>query len=207
MFDPTTLLLLVPSILLGLTLHELAHGLVADRLGDPTPRNQGRLTLNPIKHLDLIGTIMLFVVHFGWAKPVQVNPRNFQNVKRDMLLVALAGPLTNLVLAALLGLILRGIEPDPQGTMLIVEQMLYVGVLINVSLGIFNLLPIPPLDGSRILHAVWPNRYEHQYRLFEKYGGIVLLAIILFGMFSGVSIIWAVLGPATDFFMTLFAGQ
>ncbi len=207
MGDPKLLLLLAPSILLGLTLHELAHGIVADRLGDPTPRRDGRLTLNPIKHLDLIGTIMLFIVHFGWAKPVRVNPTYFQNAKRDMLLVALAGPITNMLVAAVFGLLLRMIGEPQYGVAAIVYQLLFAGMYINISLGIFNLIPIPPLDGSRILHSVWPDRYEKQYRLFERYGGVVLVAIILFGMVSGYSLIWSVLGPITDFFLHLFAGQ
>lgn len=181
--DIIQILLIIPPALLGLVLHEVAHGAVAWSLGDPTARQMGRLTLNPLKHLDPIGTLMIFVVHFGWAKPVIVRPEHFRNPRRDMLLVSLAGPFTNFLLAAAFALILRSIgqmQNLPVGLALLAE-MLYMGTFINVALGLFNLLPVPPLDGSRLIYAVWPVRYERSYRMFERVASLALVAVIIYG--------------------------
>ncbi len=161
MLNLQTLVLLVPVILLALTVHEFSHGLAAYRLGDPTAKYAGRLTLNPIPHLDPIGTLMLFLVHFGWAKPVPVDPRYFANPKRDMLWVALAGPASNMALAFLSGLVIRFIKvnPDPFMGSFIGEAfiaMLYLSLRINLALAVFNLLPVPPLDGSKVLYGLLP---------------------------------------------------
>ncbi len=204
--EPLHFLLLAPSILLGLTLHEFAHGFVATVLGDPTPRQQGRLTLNPLAHLDLFGTIMLFVVHFGWAKPVLVNPGYFRNPKRDMLLVALAGPFTNLVLAAIFGVLIRFINPQLIHSQSMLFMFLYLGMLINISLAVFNMLPIPPLDGSRLIHAVWPDQYEKQYLVFQKVSVVVLIGALIISYVTGNSLIGAILHPFLRFFMRLFTG-
>ncbi len=206
-----TLVLLVPVILLALTVHEFSHGLAAYRLGDPTAKHAGRLTLNPIPHLDPIGTLMLFLVHFGWAKPVPVDPRYFANPKRDLLWVALAGPASNMVLAFLSGLVIRFIKvnPDPFIGSFIGEAfiaMLYLSLRINLALAVFNLLPIPPLDGSKILYGLLPPQYEHLAYNLERYGPGILFGLIILGMVTGFSILWAFIGPFVGFFMTLFAG-
>jgi len=203
------IVLLVPSILLALTLHELAHGYVADLLGDPTPRNMGRLSLNPLKHLDPVGTIMLFVLHFGWAKPVIVDPRNFAHPKRDMLLVALAGPGSNVLQAVLFALILRWLQSGGQAVVPLVgalQEFAFLGLLINISLAVFNLIPIPPLDGSRIIYALVPARYDRAYRKIERFGALALLTVVLLGMVTGISPIGAVLLPTVNFFLRLFIG-
>ncbi len=205
-------LIIAPSALIALTLHELAHGLVAFFLGDPTAKRMGRLTLNPLKHLDLMGTILIFVLHFGWAKPVIVNPNNFKNPKRDMVLVALAGPLTNLILAALFGLgvkLISGsyiIGSEPSELTIVLYRMLFFGVIINVSLAIFNMLPIPPLDGSRLIGAIVPDRYNMQYRKFEKVGTMFLMGILLIGAFSEISIIGKILNTPVEILVKLFSG-
>jgi Zn-dependent protease len=204
LMDTATFFLLAPSILLGLTLHEYAHGWVADRLGDPTARMNGRLTLNPLAHLDFLGTLMLFLVHFGWAKPVPVNPMMLKNPKKDMLLVAVAGPITNFFLAMIFGILLRFMGPPENSLAATLITMLQYGVIINISLMLFNMLPIPPLDGSRVLRAVVPDRYEAQYRVYERFGGLALMGIIILGQVTGISIIGAVLGPTTRFFFILF---
>lgn len=211
MFNLQTLILLIPVILLALSVHEFAHGLVAYRLGDPTAKYAGRLTLNPISHLDPIGTIMLFLVHFGWAKPVPVDPRYFANPKRDMLWVALAGPGSNMVLALLSGLVIRFIKIYPAAfTSSFVGEafigMMYLSLQINLALAIFNLLPVPPLDGSKVLYGLLPPQYEHVAYNLERYGPGVLFGLILFGMITGISIFWAFIGPFVGFFSTLFAG-
>ncbi|MBE3584609.1 MAG: site-2 protease family protein [Thermoanaerobacter sp.] len=174
--------LMLPGIILGLTFHELAHGWVADRLGDTTARYQGRLTLNPLAHVDVIGLIMLFIAGFGWAKPVPVNPYNFRgDMRRGLMLVSLAGPATNMLLAvagaAALGL---GAWKLPYGQEIVINI-----IHINVILAVFNLLPIPPLDGSKILAGVLPGRQPWLYML-ENYGIIILLLLLFTGIIGKV---------------------
>ena len=211
MFDPKSIILLIPVILFALSVHEYSHGMVAYRLGDPTAKYAGRLTLNPLSHLDPMGTIMIFLVGFGWAKPVPVDPSYFANPKRDMLWVALAGPAANMVLALLSGLVIRFISVNPEpflantfGPSFI--TMMYRSLHINLMLAVFNLLPIPPLDGSKILYGVLPPEYEHIAYNLERYGPSVLFGLIIFGMFTGVSIFWIFIGPFVGFFSGLFAG-
>ncbi len=211
MLNLQSLILLIPVILLALTVHEYSHGLMAYRLGDPTAKYAGRLTFNPISHLDPIGTIMLFLVGFGWAKPVPVDPRHFANPKRDMLWVALAGPASNMVLAFLSGLVIRFINAQPE-PVLSGAVGGYIGILlvrslqINLALAVFNLLPIPPLDGSKVLYGLLPPQYEHVAYNLERYGPGILFGLILLGMVTGVSILWAFIGPFVHFFSLLFAG-
>lgn len=208
--DMERMLFLAPSILLGLTLHELAHGLVAYWLGDPTAKSQGRLTLNPLKHLDLLGTIMLFVVQFGWAKPVPVDTRYLKNPKKDMMYIALAGPLTNLVLAFLFAQVLKftsSVQVEQNLIVNILYQVSYWGLIINVSLAVFNLLPIPPLDGSRVLFAFIPKRYDVYLHSLEKFGGIALLGLLLLGNFTGFSFFGVILLPMIKIFVRLFIGE
>jgi len=180
-------IMLVPA-LLAVTLHELAHGYVADRLGDPTARLLGRLTLNPLKHLDPIGTLALIVFKFGWARPVPVNYRNLHNPKRDMVWVALAGPMTNLCLAALSAVLLRGLMrmqsyPVPTEFTRLLEPlslMAAFSLYINVILGIFNLIPIPPLDGGRVLSGILPDKYGEFFNKLEYFGFIIVLFVIFY---------------------------
>ncbi len=209
--NPQTIVLLIPVILFALTVHEYAHGYVAYRLGDPTAKYAGRLTLNPISHLDPIGTIMIFLVHFGWAKPVPVDPRYFDNPRRDMLWVALAGPGANMVMAFLSGLIIRFFNSNPGmimnsalGPSLV--QMMFLSLQINLALAVFNLLPIPPLDGSKIMYGLLPPQYDHMTYNLERYGPMVLFGLVMLGMLTGFSILWMFIGPFVRFFAALFAG-
>ena len=205
------LILLAPPILLALTFHEFMHGWVAYRLGDPTAKLAGRLTMNPLVHLDPIGTIMIFLVRFGWAKPVPVNPRYFSQPKRDMLLVSVAGPAANILLAFLSGLLLRSIYAGtfnflPVNILKPVYNMVNFSLQINLALAIFNLLPVPPLDGSKILYGLLPYRYEYIYEYLERYGPFVLMGLILFGMVTRISILGAFIYPFVNFFSRLFVG-
>ncbi len=191
----TKIILLAPPILLALTLHEFAHGYVAYRLGDPTAKSLGRLTLNPISHLDPIGTIAFFLINIGWAKPVPVNGMYFRNPKKDMLWVALAGPVTNLCLAVasaivakILYLLYSGL-PDVffvNAFFIPVLAMLEASIWINLVLCVFNFLPIPPLDGSRILMGVLPDEMARSYASFERYGFIVILLLAFTGVLSSL---------------------
>lgn len=171
---------MVPPILMALTLHEYAHAYVAYRLGDKTAMYEGRLTANPLKHLDPLGTLLLFIAGFGWAKPVPVNPWEFVDPKRGMMLVSLAGPGTNLFLA-LVGAILFGLF-TPSGDLFF---MLNYFIYINVLLAVFNILPIPPLDGSKILAGILPGRQPWLYQL-ERYGTPILFLLIFFGILNPV---------------------
>jgi len=210
--DFNTLLLAVPAILIALTFHEFAHAYVAYRLGDPTAKNMGRLTLNPLAHLDPMGTIMIFLIHFGWAKPVPVDPRYLGNPKRDMMWISAAGPLMNMALALVSGILLRifialGLANTYAGSSAsILFQMLYFSLYINLALAFFNLLPIPPLDGSKILAGVLPHRYAPTLYMIESKGPMVLFGIIMFGWVTGFHVLGLVIGPFIHFFSGLFGG-
>lgn len=172
----------IPAILIAIVLHEFAHGYVAFRLGDPTPKYQGRLTLNPLAHLDPLGTLLLIFAHFGWAKPVQVNPLYFRGDKRKgMIFVSLAGPLTNFILAFLaagfIGLMMRGIMPE--NTLFL--QFFQALVQINLILAAFNLIPVPPLDGSKILAGILPSKIANYIYQMESYGPVILMLLIITG--------------------------
>lgn len=191
----TELIILAPPLLFALTFHEFAHGFIAYRLGDPTARDAGRLTLNPLKHLDPLGTIAFFFIKFGWAKPVPVNPRYFQNPKKDMLWVALAGPVTNLALAVISAILtkvtwtLASILPyssTAEAILVPLNSMLIASVWINLVLCIFNFLPIPPLDGSRILMGLLPNNLALSYMRIERFGFIIILVLAFSGILSKV---------------------
>ena len=200
-------LILAPPILLAITFHEYAHGWTAMKFGDPTAKMMGRLTLNPLVHLDPIGTLMLFLVHFGWAKPVPVDPRYFSDPKRQMLWVALAGPVANMILAFFSGILIIGFASSNfmfSSNTAIIGNMLVYSLQINLALAVFNMLPIPPLDGSKILRGLLPYEYEHIAFQMEQYGPWVLMSIILFGMMTGVSLFWIFIGPFVSFFSSLF---
>ena len=179
-------IILIPVILFSLTIHEYAHALVAYRLGDDTAKRQGRLSLNPLVHLDLLGTLLLFIVHFGWAKPVPVDPRNFRNPKKDMLLVALAGPVSNILTAIAAAVILKAVFENfaaiPLGSGVdVAVRMLVWFIYIGIVLAVFNMIPVPPLDGSRVLYGLLPDSLAYRYAKFETYGIFILFAFFLFG--------------------------
>ena len=205
------LLLLAPPILIALSFHEFAHAFVANRLGDDTAKQRGRLTLNPLAHLDPIGTIMIFIVRFGWAKPVPVNPFNLANPKRDMLWISLAGPLSNMLLAFISGLLLRvmirtdgGNPTDALST--VIYAMLLFSVQINLALAIFNILPIAPLDGSKILFGVLPRHHERKMIWLERNGPFLLIGLIVLGRLTGFSFLGLLIWPFVRFFSALFTG-
>src|SRR5262245_55979814 len=180
MGDLTDLVLKIPALLIAVTVHELAHALVADRLGDPTPRAMGRITLNPLPHIDPFGALAFILAGFGWAKPVSVNAANLRHPRRDMALVAAAGPLSNFVMA-FLGLLLfalvgrSGVTGEPIGrALLLVFQF-------NLALGIFNLIPLPPLDGGHFLRYFLPPAAGGLLHSLERFGPMILLVLVVSG--------------------------
>ena len=179
---------MLPPALMAITFHEVSHGFIADRLGDKTARYMGRLTLNPLKHLDVIGTIMIFVAHIGWAKPVPVNFRNLRHPKTDMIWVAAAGPTTNFLLAFLSAFALRGILAAGDSIPAYVADplllMLIVSVLLNLSLAFFNLIPVLPLDGGRVMVGLLPADLSVKYSRLEPYGMIIIILLVV--LFPGV---------------------
>lgn len=220
-----TLLLSLPVILISLTVHEVSHGFIAYKCGDPTARNLGRLTLNPLKHLDPMGALSMLLVGFGWAKPVPIIPRNFKKPRRDIALVSLAGPVSNLLLALVsallytvllktfylfsalsgsvslstfLNLVLGGngakillyshswlFQAYFSNLQIVVLTVFQLMTMLNIGLALFNLIPLPPLDGSKILASVLPQNLAVKYLRIEQYTGIIFLVIILIGNFGG----------------------
>ena len=172
--NPFIFFISILSLVIAVTVHEFAHALVTDKLGDPTPALQGRVTLNPLAHLDPVGSIMLLLFRFGWGKPVPFDPFNLRNPKRDSAIIALAGPASNLILAILLSLAAKLIG-SPFLALLAAPL-----IIISINLAIFNLLPIPPLDGSKIIYGLLPTNWADEYNDFMKsYGSILLILLII----------------------------
>ncbi len=180
-FDTSLLGYVGVALIVALTVHEYAHAYVADRLGDPTPRQYGRLTLNPLAHLDLVGTLLILFAGFGWAKPVPINPANFGNWRRDTITVAAAGPLANITLLFALGIPYKlGLfEVGGFWAVAPVDRLLRMTLQINAMLAVFNLIPIPPLDGSKILQGLLPPAQAVSYARIQPYGMFILLALVL----------------------------
>lgn len=180
--DPTTLLYVGVALIVAATIHEFAHAYVADRLGDPTPRSMGRLTLNPLAHLDLLGSLLILVAGFGWAKPVQINPMNFRDWRRDTIMVAAAGPLANITLAFILGFPFKLGLADFSGSA--ASELLLTIIQINAMLAVFNLIPLPPLDGSKILIGLLPPAQAISYARVQPYGVLILLLLAFTNVLS-----------------------
>ena len=180
------MLLRLAAVLLCLTVHETCHGLAAYALGDPTARRAHRLSLNPLRHIDWFGLLMMFLAGFGWAKPVPVNPNYFKKPKQGMALTALAGPVSNFLLALIMLLgarIFCDVASYTETNQRILDFILMVAIL-SIGLGLFNLVPIPPLDGSKVLFAVLPDRAYDQLMRYERYGMLVLFALVFFNVGS-----------------------
>ena len=183
------LVILAPPFLFALTFHELAHGYVAWNLGDPTAKNAGRLTMNPLKHLDPLGVIAFIIMKIGWAKPVPVDPRYFKDPQKGMLLVALAGPAANVLTAVVSAVLVKGLIMMPVIPMFILKPMvgmLVASVWINIMLAVFNCLPIPPLDGSKVLMGLLPPDAARSYAKMEPFGFILLLVLFYAGLIGKV---------------------
>ncbi|MFB0900767.1 MAG: site-2 protease family protein [Dehalococcoidia bacterium] len=215
------------SLLLGLVLHEIVHGFIAYKLGDPTAKENGRLSLNPLAHLDPFGSSLIFFVGFGWAKPVPVNPNYFKNPIKDMAIVALAGPLTNIIIAVLssipflLGLLIPThplVPPNYADLIVSFSKLspanlfgLFFGTItfINATLAVFNLIPIPPLDGFKVLLGILPEKVVNNLSSLEKWGPGILIVLVLMPFLSNGSIspLWWFIAPLRDMFINFFASS
>ncbi len=192
----------IPVILFALTVHEYAHGWMAYKFGDPTAEMNGRLTLNPISHIDIFGAICFFLAGFGWAKPVPINPRNFRNPRKDEMYVSFAGPLANLLAAFIFGLMLRYFATQN----ILLLSLLVLGIFLNTALAIFNLLPVFPLDGSHVLKGLLPPLAAARYSQYDRYAMPILFFVILLDNFQGTGILNFFLGKPIIYLSWLFGG-
>lgn len=190
-FNIIELLFSFAALVVAITVHEFSHAWTAERLGDPTPRLQGRLTLNPLAHLDPIGTIMLILVRFGWGKPVQFDPYNLRNPRRDSAMISFAGPVSNILLATVAALVLR--LPMPVILAAFIAQV----IVFNVVLAVFNLVPIHPLDGFKIVEGILPEDKAREWHELERYGMIFLL-VLLFPIFGSTAPIQKIISPVIN---------
>lgn len=207
--SPLSFLFWLAALVIAITIHEFSHAYWADRLGDPTPRLQGRLTLNPLAHLDLLGTLMLLIARFGWGKPVQFDAFNLRHPRRDAALISLAGPASNLLLAFLASLALRllfsyrlTVLPSSSLFVFMLIGLLQPIIVLNVVLAIFNLVPIHPLDGFKVVGGILPADKAREWYQLEPYG-LIFLLFLIFPFFGGISPISQLISPVINFILSL----
>ncbi len=209
--NPLGFLYYLIALIVAITIHEFAHAYSAERLGDPTPRLMGRLTLNPFAHLDPLGTIMLLIARFGWGKPVQFDPFNLRSPRRDSAIISLAGPISNIILAILCAILMQILFnfrlPLFSNSIIGLFVYSFIGLLqpviiLNVILAIFNLVPIHPLDGFKIVGGILPEEYARQWQELEPYG-MIFLIFLIFPIFGGISPIHNIISPIINFILSL----
>ena len=196
------MILMTPVILFSLTVHEYSHGRMALRLGDDTAQRLGRLSFNPLRHLDILGVLFFYFVGFGWAKPVPVDPRNFENPRRDMMYVAIAGPLSNIALAVCCSFFIRLISPEFSYLFVILAY----GIWINVALAVFNMLPMYPLDGSSVLKGMVSQKIAEGMTNLDRFGAFLILGVFLLDHFAQTGILATILMLPINY-LVLFLSQ
>jgi Zn-dependent protease len=201
--NPISFLFFTMALLVAITIHEFAHAWTADRLGDPTPRLQGRLTLNPFVHLDPIGTLMLLLIGFGWGKPVEFDPYNLKNPRRDAAIISLAGPVSNITLASILATILR-FTSNPFSPYATISSIIEPFIFLNVALAVFNLIPIHPLDGGKILVGLLPQEEALNIDRFLNQYGMILLFFLILPIYNGESLISVMISPIINIILSIF---
>jgi Zn-dependent protease len=205
--NPFSFILWLLALVIAVDIHEFAHSFVADKLGDPTPRINGRLTLNPLAHLDPLGTLALLLFHVGWGKPVPIDPFNLRHPRRDAGLISLAGPASNLIFAIILSLIIRlplitNYQPaSPTGGLLI--TFLISLIILSVGLAVFNLIPVPPLDGAKILFGFLPPELSRDWEETLNQYGLIILILLLFPIFGGEPLVNLIVWPIINFVLNL----
>ncbi|HHT9129977.1 MAG TPA: site-2 protease family protein [Candidatus Brocadiaceae bacterium] len=204
------LIISIPTILYALTIHEYFHGWTANKFGDPTAKLLGRLTLNPLAHIDIMGALCFVFAGFGWGKPVPINPSYFRNPRRDNMIVSFAGPASNFISAFLFGVIFQLLRSIPfiipVNIAAVLYNLLISGIIMNLSLAFFNMIPLFPLDGSHILEGLLPHSMAMKYKDVERYCPFILLGLIVMGNFTGFSILSTILWPPIQYFRNLFMG-
>lgn len=201
--NPISLVAYLISLFAAITIHEFAHAWAADHLGDPTPRLQGRVTLDPRAHIDLYGLLFLFLFGFGWGKPVMFDPYNLKNPRRDAALIGFAGPLSNILLASVLAILLRLLISFDLGIISTIGTFLFLPIIVmNISLAVFNLVPVHPLDGFKIVGGLLPEEKAHEWYELERYGYIFLLVLIL-PLFGQRNMLDTIIRPISNFFLNI----
>lgn len=201
--NPANFLIWLIALVVAITVHEFAHAWSAVRLGDPTPKLQGRLTLNPLAHLDPLGTLMLLLVRFGWGKPVQFDQYNLQNPRRDAAIISLAGPASNLITAAIFAIILR-LASSPFSPFNFLSNLFIPIIFLNIVLAVFNLLPIHPLDGGKILVGILPEEDSVKIDQFLHQYGVFILILLIFPLWGGSSPVLTLLSPIINLLLSLY---
>lgn len=194
--DPAQFLTIAFALIVAIAVHEFSHAFLADRLGDPTPRLQGRLTLNPLVHLDPIGTLMLFFIGFGWGKPVQFDPYNLRNPQRDAALISFAGPASNIIVAALFAILVRVFPESAFLTLPLIR--------LNVFLAVFNLIPVHPLDGGKVLIGLLEAKTAQRTDAFLSRYGLIILIFLILPIFSGAPLVLTILSPLINLLLHFF---
>lgn len=213
--NPLAFLYWLIALVVAITIHEFAHAYAAERLGDPTPRLMGRLTLNPMAHLDPIGTLMLLIARFGWGKPVVFDPFNLRNPRRDSAIISVAGPMSNIILAIMLSVLLQIFfnfrlslfsNPIISAFTYLFISLLQPVIILNVILAVFNLVPIHPLDGFKIVGGILPEEYARQWQELQPYG-MIFLIFLIFPIFGGISPIHNIISPIINVILAILLPQ
>lgn len=199
--NPVEFIIIATLLIIAISVHEFSHAQASDHLGDPTARLAGRLTLNPRAHLDPVGTLLLFIAGFGWGKPVPFDPFNLKDPKRDAAIISFAGPLSNLIMAISASLLFRFLDAVPIFFPAVFGSILFQFIYFNVILAVFNLIPVHPLDGFKVVAGILPKKYYAEWMELQRYG-MIFLIMLIFPFFGGSSPIFTFISPIVNFILS-----